>query len=315
MDDQLQGASAAPGTINAGTVDMLRAVLADQTYEAVATAHGVSRTVVERQIKALAARLADSGRVEGLSVEASSSVRRLRQHSGALLRALDLPGQLERCVEPRAPCLSDDDIAAGAHRIRARSRQPLEDVALYYLLLSTGARPLEIARLQVRDYLLADGSVRRFSEIRGEIAITGRARPLVFGSARLREALDAYLADRWGRQRGVGDDATFRGLAPNSRLFLSPSGCGYAITAYGAEGQHRYQCRAIWDRYRTLFRHADHPHLTALTARQTLAARLYARGADEAQIGLLFGISERRHVREQFPRRVPTLAVLMQDLV
>lgn len=178
-----------------------------------------------------------------------------------------------------------------------------------------GGKVGQIARLVVRDYLLADGSVRTCSEIRADIAITGRARPLLFGSGHLCEALDAYLADRWARQRGVGDDATFRGLAPDSPLFLSSTGCGYAITPYGAEGQHRYQCRAIWDRYRTLFRHADHPHLNVLTARQTLAERLYARGADESQIGLLFGISERRHVREQFPRQLPSLAVLMHDLL
>ena len=55
--------------------------------------------------------------------------------------------------------------------------------------------------------------------------------------------------------------------------------------------------------------------MTALTARHTVADRLYARGADEGQIGLLFGIGDRRAVREQFPRRLPNLDALTRDLV
>lgn len=74
--------------------------------------------------------------------------------------------------------LSEEDIATGARRVRARSPHPLEDLALYYLLLATGARPLEIARFQVSDYLAPDGVVRASSELRAELAITGRARPL-----------------------------------------------------------------------------------------------------------------------------------------
>ena len=55
--------------------------------------------------------------------------------------------------------------------------------------------------------------------------------------------------------------------------------------------------------------------LTALAARQTLADRLYSRGADEAQVGLLLGIADRSAVRERFPRRQPTLEELTKDLI
>jgi conjugal transfer mating pair stabilization protein TraG len=52
-----------------------------------------------------------------------------------------------------------------------------------------------------------------------------------------------------------------------------------------------------------------------LDVRHTVADRLYARGADEMQVGLLLGISERAAVREMFPRRLPTLEQLTRDLV
>lgn len=145
--------------------------------------------------------------------------------------------------------------------------------------------------------------------------ITGRSRPLLFACARLREALDAYLAPRVASGHGLGTPGAYRWLDPDSRVFLSSTGVGFTITPYGAPGQHRFECCAIWQPYRSLFRRAEQPHVTAMTARHTVAARLYARGADEAQIGLLFGIGERSAVREQFPRRLPTLDALVRDLV
>ena len=217
----------------------------------------------------------------------------------------------ERCIR----ILGEDEIAAGALRIRKRSHRPSEDIALYYVLLATGARPLEIARLEVQDYLDAAGAVRRVSTLREEVAITRRARPLYFRSARLDAALDAYLAERVCSGSGLGVTGQYRSLNPRSRLFLSDSGNGFQITSYGGGGQRRFSCRSIQETYRKLFRYAELECVTALTVRHTVADRLYVRGADEAQVGLLLGIAERSAVRDQFPRRRPTLDELVLNLV
>ncbi len=313
--DQLLDAAPPPSAWDC-SVAMLRAVVQGETYDTVAAAGGLSRTAVERRIKVVAVRLASTAAIEGLNAEAAGFVRRLRLHRDAVLGALDaLAPPADRGSVRTIAILSDADIAHGAQRIRTRSRHPLEDVALYYMLFATAARPLEIARLQVRDYLAADGAVRLCSELRPDVTITGRARPLLFASARLREALDACLAARVANGESGGTPAVYRGLDPYSRLFLSSTGLGFTIKPYGEPGQHRFECRAIWHHYRTLFRHAEQKQVTALTARHTVAARLYARGADEGQIGLLFGIGELRGVREQFPRRLPSLENLVRDLV
>lgn len=211
--------------------------------------------------------------------------------------------------------LTDEQIVAGAMRIRGRSHRPLEDLALYCFLFVTGARPLEIARLQVRDYLDERGAVRRVSTLREEVAINGRARPLYFRSIRLDEAVDAYLVERVDRLEGLGAEGRYRGLSPDSRLFMSATGRGFEITSYGAEGQRRFRCPSILETYRKLFRYAEFEHITALSARHTVADRLYRRGADEAQVGLLLGISDPSAVRKQYPRRKLPLEVLAMDLV
>lgn len=297
---------------------MLRDVLNGETYDAVAARHGLTRTGVERRIKALALRLATRVGIAGLNADGAAFVGRLRNHREAVLAALAL---VRSEGDPESPpprvvrVLSEEEIAAGARRLRARSARPLEDLALYYLMLNIGARPLEIARLQVLDYLAPDGTTRTCSELRAEVTITGRARPMFFLSQRLCAALDEYLAQRVEANQGRGPDQDYRGLDPLSRLFLSPTGSGFEIAVYLQGAQRRYHCRAIQEAYRKIWRYADFKQLTTLDVRHTVADRLYARGADEMQVGLLLGISERAAVREMFPRRLPTLEQLTRDLV
>lgn len=315
MEDSAHADEPTPKRPWALAVDMLRAVLEGHTYDTVAALHGITRTAVERRIKAVATHVAATTGIDGLNAEGAAFVRRLRLNREAVLLALESLGTCEPTHTRDIRLLSDEDIAAGALRIRGRSQQPLEDLALFFILLVTGARPLEIARLEMRDYLCKDGNIRRNSQIRPEVAITGRARPLFFRSTRLDEALDAYLSQRISGKLCLGIEGEYRGLDPMSRLFLSASGQGFDIKPYGSDGQKRYRCRAIQETYRKLFRYAELKPVTALTARHTVAERLYARGADESQVGLLLGIAERSAVREQFPRHPPTLDALTDDLV
>lgn len=297
------------------SVEMLRAVLDGATYTAVAANHAVTRTAVERRIKAVAAYLVGTTGIDGLNEQGAAIVRRLRLHRTDLHAALEEFSLPESVTARSTRTLSDDEISAGAMRIRARSHEPLEDLALYYILFAIGARPLEIARLEVRDYIDMVGNVRVSSVLRKEVSITSRPRPMYFHSTRLNDALGAYLVERARKGEGIGADALYRGLNPRSRLFLSASGLGFEITPYGDEGQQRFRCRSIQEVYRKLFRYAELKGVTALTVRHTVAERLYARGADESQVGLLLGISELSSVRRQFPRRRYSLDELTRDLV
>lgn len=297
------------------SVRMLHALLDGSTYEEVAAQYELSRTAVERRIKTLARNAATIAGIEGLNEDGAGFVRRLRLHRSAVLAALaNVAGPPKQETRDRR-VLGEDEVAKGGARIRVRSKQPLEDTALFYLLLATGLRPLEVARLEIGDYLNADGTVRRNSGLRAEFAINGRSRPLFFRSARLDEAMDAYLGQRIRYGLSMTGTAAYRGLVPDSRLFLSASGEGFEIKAYGVGDQRRFLCRGIQETYRKIFRYAELEKVTALTIRHTVADRLYRRGADEMQVGLLLGITERSAVREQFPRPRPSLDELTDDLI
>ena len=148
-----------------------------------------------------------------------------------------------------------------------------------------------------------------------EQALAAGSDTLYFTSARLDGALDLYLAERLEQGLGLGDTAAYRGLDPCSRLFLSSGGTGFEIKELRHDGQRRFLCRSILETYRKLFRYAELTNVTPLSVRLTLATRLYERGADEDQVGMLLGINGRSAVRELFPRPRPAVRDLVRELV
>ena len=260
------------------SVQMLLAVLDGDTFETVASRFGVTRTAVERRIKTLVLQLMQSVGVEGLNDAAAGQVRRLRVHRTSILAALaqfDLPAA--DGVPPRV--------------------LPID----------------EVARLVVGDYLAPDGLVRRSSILRAEAAIAGRARPLYFGHRPLDDALGAYLQQRHRDGHGRGADDRWRGLDPTSPLLLSTTGERYLVPAHEADT--RLCCRPLLETCRKLFRLAGIPGLCVQSARLTLAARLYAHGADEDQVGEVLGIAERRAVRDLLPRPRRSLRQVLDSII
>jgi integrase len=291
---------------------MLREVVNGDPFVAVAARRGLSRSGVDRRIKALAVHLTTAVGVEGLRENGAAFVSRLRMHRAAILEALARfePSQLNS--QRLARVLSPDEVELGARRIRARSARPQHDLALYYLLFATGLRPLEVARLQVADYLADDGSVRRESVLRCDVAINGKSRPLFFCHRRLDDAMSAYLEERQrlASRTGVQGKPT---LEPHSPLFLDANGSPYEIASAGGANGKRFVCRALLEVCRRMFRQAGVEGLCTQTARLTLMSRMYDRGADEDQVGLVLGIADRSAVREQLPRPRADLARLMED--
>jgi integrase len=253
--------------------------------------------------------------IEGLNEEGLGFVQRLRACKATIIAALER-------YEPRASAgtrarrvLTDEDISLAVRRTRMRSPCPNRDVALLYVLLTTGARPLEIARLEVRDYLSADGSVRTESEMRADVSINQKKRPLFFASAKATESIDTYLAERLTLGYCINPHSEFRGLDPNSRLFLTEAGLPFEIASYRGQGQVRSLCRGMHDTYRKIFRRIGLSGVSALIMRRTVAARMFERGAAEDQIGEVLGISDKKAVRELLPKARQPLQAVVRELV
>jgi len=292
---------------------MLSRVLEDgATYREVGEAFHLGRSTVERLIKALVLQVSRDRGIPGLDEDALLSLTRLRQHRDAVMSATSsyVPGG----IRLRPVGLTAEDIAAGASRVRARSENANRDVALLYVLFCTGAKPIEIARMLVSDYLNADGSVRECSESPAGGRVSARRRPLFFKSARACMALDAYLAERVRCKLGTRSPDSYRGLDPDSALFLTETGRRFEMRARGAQDP-REHCPLMMATFRIIFQRARWAGFTAQGARRLVARRLAERGADEHQVGELLGLSSTRSVRRLLSYEPIPLASLTRDLV
>lgn len=296
------------------SIAMLKAVLAGETCQSVANAYGMTRSAVDWRIKYLAHTLNREIGIEGLNEDGLAFLHRLRQCAPAVLAALERYTPKDTPNRPAWHILTDEEITLAVQRISSRGACARRDVALFYLLLKTGMRPLEIARLEVRDYLDSDGQVRKESVMRAEAASSGTTRPLYFSSRTLRNAIDAYLAERLNHGSSSGEGLAFRGLDPNSRLFLDDTGAPFEIVSTGKQGEQPYLCRGMLVVFRKIFRRTGLKGLSPLQVRRTLAARWQEQGATEEQIGILFGLRHPKSVRALLPPRQPTLDELANSL-
>lgn len=296
------------------SIAILRAVLAGETYDTVAADYNLTRTAIEHRVKRLARLLQRQVGIDGFNPEATGYVHKLRAHKHDVEAALVRfeAGELRPPAQPQI--LTDKDVWTVIRRAGLRSPMPLRDMALIHIVLATGARPLEVARLEIGDYLNPDGSVRSCSEMRTEVSVNRKPRPLFFRSSAAIKAIDAYLGHRLVQQgRAPQAGETYRGFDASARLFLNDAGLPYVVHCLDAEGRPRFLCRQMLDTYRKIFKRVNMQGLSAVALRRTVALRLDARGADEEQIGLILGITEKQAVRELLPPR-PDAVELMTDL-
>lgn len=300
----------------AKSIEMFKAVLAGKTYEAVGKTSGMTRSAVEQRVKALARDLQAVVGVEGVDEDVMPSVESMRTWKECYLEALE-HYQPERVTGRRGrnAAVTEKEIDLAVERTRQMSNCKNRDVALLLVLFATAAKPLEIARLQVCDYLRADGSVREESVMRPEVAVNGKARPLFFSSAKANAAIDTYLEERLQRGHGVTETASYRGLDPVSRLFLTNEGNEMPIRIRQKGHQRHYHCGMILDIYRKIFARTGMKGVSALSARRTVAQKLKERGTDDEDIGRLLGLKEKNSVRNLLPREPQPLKAVVKELV
>ena len=282
----------------AKSIKMLKGILDGKTYVAVAQESGLSRSAVEQRVKALARDLGTVVGVEWVDEDEVATVKAMRARKDNYLEALDHYNPQRVADTYKGPRgLTDQGIERAVAVIRQHSKCKRRDTALLLVLLSTAAKPLEIARFLVSDYLTEDGLVREESVMRADAAINGTERPLFFASTKVVAAVDAYLEERARRGQGTKNRTKYRGLDPDSRLFLTGDGHELPIRVRAMGDRRQYRCGVLLDIYRRIFARAGLKGVSALSARRTIAEKLVDRGCDVNQVGAVLGLKERNSVR------------------
>lgn len=191
----------------------------------------------------------------------------------------------------KPPVIEDKQIEHLLKATAACSRVPLRDTALLLTLYGTAMSVTELATITVCDYLDAKGNVRVTSAVRVDVAHNGVERPLFWSNKRVVAAMDAYLAWRLERKHGATvRKGAYRGLDPQSALFLTEDGRPYTLTKRVLpSGACSYSCNSLGAYISRLHTNAGIDGGSAQSARRTFAVKQHRQGRDLVHIAAILG--------------------------
>ena len=213
---------------------------------------------------------------------------------------------------PKPPVIEEHQIRHALKVAAVTGQNSKRDVALLLVAYGTGLMPNEIAKLLVSDYLQANGQTRIESLVRAEIAFNGKARPLLWASAKVRAAIDGYLEHRLAFRHGITTSpAAYRGLDHQGPLFLTGEGEPFAFTRrVTTAGAISYSCESLAEIFRRLHQQAGIANGNSSSARRTFAVLLHRQGRSAKLIQELIGVSSLSVVKklvESDPVRLATI--------
>lgn len=165
------------------------------------------------------------------------------------------------------------------------------NVALLYVLYGTGMMLTEIATIKIAQYLKPNGEVLEESWIPKEISYNQKERPIYWTNKKIISSIDSYLASRiTNLQLATTIKNEYRGLNPESPIFLSSYGFPYALTErITRKGTRSYSCDSLSQLFRQLHAKANIEDANSQSGRRTFAVRLYQSGYDLRLIKKLLG--------------------------
>lgn len=130
-----------------------------------------------------------------------------------------------------APAFTKPELKHAVMVAYGSGRTPERDAALILCSATTGLRVTEIAYLEVKHIMAEDGSYLLEGWIPGEFTKSGKPGPVYVTNPKFQKALDKYFQYRIGKRHLVTDDESrYRGLKPDSKVFLTETGRKFAMS-------------------------------------------------------------------------------------
>ncbi|QDG70149.1 hypothetical protein [Janthinobacterium tructae] len=260
-------------------------MLQGQTYDRIAEQFRVTKSTVSKSVTDLARDLQSVVGVIGIDEDSAPTAHVIRAHAQDYLEALEHFVPLAKpAATTSPPIIAHTHIERLVLHTARHSRCKQRDIALLLMLIHTGARPNEIARMTVADYIDASGQRRSPLYLPAHAAANGIARPLLLRDATALYWLDAYLAWRLAAGYGVSDPSEYRGLQGESSLFLRRTGESFSSSSTKATAE-----KGLHDVLQRIFRYANQPGLGVLGARRSVAHRLQTEGCTHEEIAFYLG--------------------------
>lgn len=130
-----------------------------------------------------------------------------------------------------APAFTKSELRHAVMVAEGSGRTPERDAALILCSATTGLRVTEIANLEVRHIMEEDGSYMMEGWIPGEFTKSGKPGAVFVTNKKFQNALDRYFKYRIDKGHWTtGDVRKYRGLKPDSKVFLTETGRKFAMS-------------------------------------------------------------------------------------
>lgn len=190
----------------------------------------------------------------------------------------------------KPPVVEPRDLEHAVKVARVTGSQGVRNAALLYTLFGTGLTPSEIGALRVADVVSSQGEIKRKTLVRAEISYNGYERTLYWSNAKVRQALEDYLAWRCETRVGPGTPGRFRDLDPHSFFFINGrTGEGFTETTYRKEGKEHSSAMVLSALFRQLLKQAGVTG-NARSGRRSLAVYMARQGKDPAIVREMLGL-------------------------
>lgn len=190
----------------------------------------------------------------------------------------------------KPPVVEPRDLEHAVKVSRVSGSQGVRNAALLYTLFGTGLTPSEIGALRVADVVTTHGEIKRKTLVRAEISYNGYERTLYWSNAKVRQALEDYLAWRRTNQIGAGTPGRFGDLDPHSFFFINVrTGEGFTETTYQKQGKEHSSAMVLSALFRQLLKQAGVAG-NARSGRRSLAVYMARQGKDPAIVREMLGL-------------------------
>lgn len=130
-----------------------------------------------------------------------------------------------------APAFTKSELKQAVMVASGSGRTPERDAALILCSATTGLRVTEIASLEIHHIMAEDGSYLLEGWIPGEFTKSGRPGAIFVTNPKFQNALDKYFDYRLSKNHlSTGDPKKYRGLKPDSKVFLTETGRKFAMS-------------------------------------------------------------------------------------
>jgi integrase len=204
-------------------------------------------------------------------------------------------GKFELLMDPeeeKAAVLKPDEFKLLLH-LASFGRNGKRNIAIVWMSFGSALRVTEIARLKVRDVVDPDGELKDEFRLPSAYTKNGESRMAYMLEPEHKKALFDYLDWRSENRRRINDSSEFRGLIPDSPLFLARGNAGFAFRkkeyqkADGTVAEYSV-CSSMQQLLSNLVGKAVDGG-SSHSGRRTFATRLADRGVDLDYIKYLLG--------------------------